>query len=406
MLIVGLAALGAGTVNAGVLFETDGLSGGWRWDAAPREINGNERSLDGGLRYSLQGGSFADYRDLFEWTSVPSVESFQEAVELAFAAWTTVDPTTGLHAAFSFALDLETPVAGSGSFLGLNLNGAEIDLLAEDSGETRRHAVTNLNEIHQPVTLTSGTANYAGTEAIAGVDVTLNNNSSARYSLDLFRRLLAHEIGHALGLHDVEQAAEEPLFIDDNLDVTSSDAIKETINNSWALQVNPFDPADSPLSLYVLPEGNPGNDSDGVNLLMESKGLGIAGGNPVTNLVPLTNDEFSTRQFLYPSLERDLAVTGDYNGNGIVDAADYVVWRDTFGETVLWKGDGADGDQSGEIDLGDYEFWKQRFGELITAPSVTATTVPEPAAGWLIASAAAVAFAPPSRVACLRRRPA
>src|SRR5690606_26303844 len=121
--------------NAGVLFETDGLSGGWRWDAAPREINGNERSLDGGLRYSLQGGSFAGYRDQFQWTEVPSVEAFQEAVELAFAAWTTIDPATGLHAAFSFVLDLDTPVVGSGTFLGLNLNGAEIDLLAEDSGE-------------------------------------------------------------------------------------------------------------------------------------------------------------------------------------------------------------------------------------------------------------------------------
>jgi hypothetical protein len=97
-------------------------------------------------------------------------------------------------------------------------------------------------------------------------------------------------------------------------------------------------------------------------------------------------------------------VTGDYNGNGIVDAADYVVWRDTFGESVFWKGDGADGDQSGEIDLGDYEFWKQRFGEVIAAsPSATATTVPEPAAGWLIASATAVAFASLRRVARLRR---
>ena len=27
-----------------------GLNGGWRWDAAPRTISGNERSLDGGLR--------------------------------------------------------------------------------------------------------------------------------------------------------------------------------------------------------------------------------------------------------------------------------------------------------------------------------------------------------------------
>jgi hypothetical protein len=35
---------------------------------------------------------------------------------------------------------------------------------------------------------------------------------------------------------------------------------------------------------------------------MESNGLGIASGNPITNLFPLTNDEYGMRQFLYPTL--------------------------------------------------------------------------------------------------------
>ena len=39
-----------------------------------------------------------------------------------------------------------------------------------------------------------------------------------------------------------------------------------------------------------------------VNLLMESNGLGISAENPLTNLVPLGNDEYGTRQFLYPQL--------------------------------------------------------------------------------------------------------
>ena len=34
--------------------------------------------------------------------------------------------------------------------------------------------------------------------------------------------------------------------------------------------------------------------------------------------------------------------TGDYNGDGTVDAADYTVWRDTFGQEVD-EGTGADG---------------------------------------------------------------
>jgi hypothetical protein len=71
---------------------------------------------------------------------------------------------------------------------------------------------------------------------------------------------------------------------------------------------------------------------------------------------------------------------GDYNNNGIVDAADYVVWRDTLGEFVINFGDGADGDESGIIDEGDYDFWRARFGlvtkggEVIMTGSSTLTT--------------------------------
>ena len=53
--------------------------------------------------------------------------------------------------------------------------------------------------------------------------------------------------------------------------------------------------------------------------------------------------------------------TGDYNVNGVVDAADYTVWRNTLGQDVA-AGTGADGDQSGKIDAGDYTFWKTNFG--------------------------------------------
>ena len=114
--------------------------------------------------------------------------------------------------------------------------------------------------------------------------------------------------------------------------------------------------------------------------------MGLSTGNPLSNLVPLTNDEFATRQFLYPSLTRDVVVTGDYNGNGIVDAADYTVWRNTFGQTVFWHGDGADGDQSGTIDDGDYDFWKEHFGDVVsTAMAIgTGQAVPESSTAMLM----------------------
>lgn len=52
---------------------------------------------------------------------------------------------------------------------------------------------------------------------------------------------------------------------------------------------------------------------------------------------------------------------GDYNGNGVNDAADYTIWRDTLGDVVP-VGTGADGDASGVIDAGDYDAWANNFG--------------------------------------------
>ena len=78
---------------------------------------------------------------------------------------------------------------------------------------------------------------------------------------------------------------------------------------------------------------------------------------------------------------------GDYNNNGIVDAADYVLWRNTMGNSVN-PGVGADGDLSGIIDDGDYTTWRTNFGKAV--PNVPAgagagfASVPEPASLFLL----------------------
>ena len=51
---------------------------------------------------------------------------------------------------------------------------------------------------------------------------------------------------------------------------------------------------------------------------------------------------------------------GDYNGDGIVDAADYTVWRDSLGSTTALA---ADGDNNHVIDQADYDIWKTNFGK-------------------------------------------
>ena len=54
-------------------------------------------------------------------------------------------------------------------------------------------------------------------------------------------------------------------------------------------------------------------------------------------------------------------VQGDYNENGVVDAADYTIWRNTLGQSVL-PGRGADGNLNGTIDAGDFAVWKSKLG--------------------------------------------
>ena len=69
---------------------------------------------------------------------------------------------------------------------------------------------------------------------------------------------------------------------------------------------------------------------------------------------------------------------GDYNGDEVVNAADYTVWRDTLGQ--MGSGLIADGNANDEIDAGDYEVWKQHFGETQGSGSgLSRAAVPEPA---------------------------
>jgi hypothetical protein len=77
-------------------------------------------------------------------------------------------------------------------------------------------------------------------------------------------------------------------------------------------------------------------------------------------------------------------VLGDYNGNGIVDAADYTVWRDSLGRagTGLAANGDDTGGSAGVIDQADYNIWKTNFGNHSGpgAGSASSATVPEPTA--------------------------
>jgi hypothetical protein len=78
------------------------------------------------------------------------------------------------------------------------------------------------------------------------------------------------------------------------------------------------------------------------------------------------------------------ALPGDYNQNGTVDAADYVVWRKTLGTSVTPPFTGADGDGDSSIGPGDYDVWTENFGETVQLDAATEVSS-------MIASGAAIA---------------
>jgi hypothetical protein len=66
---------------------------------------------------------------------------------------------------------------------------------------------------------------------------------------------------------------------------------------------------------------------------------------------------------------------GDYDGDGIVGASDYAVFRDTLGSTSDLR---ADGNGSNMIDHGDFQTWSANFGNS-SGPQAGAASIPEPA---------------------------
>lgn len=78
-----------------------------------------------------------------------------------------------------------------------------------------------------------------------------------------------------------------------------------------------------------------------------------------------------------------LTSQGDFNQDGQVDAADFIVWRNTMGQTGANLGADANGDN--QVDASDLTMWRSHYGMTVTAAAAgfaEGASVPEPAA-WL-----------------------
>ena len=90
----------------------------------------------------------------------------------------------------------------------------------------------------------------------------------------------------------------------------------------------------------------------------------------------------NSRTLVYKITDAYFLPDGDYNQDGVVDAADYTVWRNTLGSTTDLRANGDDTGESHEVvDFADYEVWKSNFGAFIDQGGAAAVQVPGPHSG-------------------------
>jgi hypothetical protein len=90
----------------------------------------------------------------------------------------------------------------------------------------------------------------------------------------------------------------------------------------------------------------------------------------------------------------EVGLDGDFNNDGVVDAGDYVRWRNHLGDpdesAIFNNGDG------GDVGLSDYALWKANYGNPQPEGGGGLTGVPEPASAILLLLGAAASW-------CMRR---
>jgi hypothetical protein len=158
-------------------------------------------------------------------------------------------------------------------------------------------------------------------------------------------------------------------------------------NGAQQAEASQFDPLDPSVVLS-------GVSSSALYRLFVGR-TAVSGGSAVNVFV----DDFSantTTRTWYDGLGYALVtdviqgLAGDFNGDMVVDAADYTSWRDHLGTNFGLNGNGDEiGGSAGLVDQADYDLWKINFGNSLPGSGGGArSAVPEPSIGFLLGLAA------------------
>jgi autotransporter-associated beta strand protein len=105
-------------------------------------------------------------------------------------------------------------------------------------------------------------------------------------------------------------------------------------------------------------------------------------GSGATNISPFLT---GTGRLMVTTMGMVQLLAGDYNGNGVVDAADYVVWRDALGTNTQLQNEGP-GVTPGMVTQEDYATWRSNFGRSAGGGAGLTSLVPEPSTLLLLVS--------------------
>jgi hypothetical protein len=142
--------------------------------------------------------------------------------------------------------------------------------------------------------------------------------------------------------------------------------------------------------------------SNGATLLGTANLAGVGGVESLSNIslaaagkyfarISGADDNLQLYQLQLSAAALVTALAGDYNQDGVVNAADYSIWRNSLGS--VGSNLAADGNGNGQVDAADYSVWKSNFGMLAGSGSGSgglagSGSVPEPACLVLLAIAA------------------
>jgi CSLREA domain-containing protein len=254
------------------------------------------------------------------------------------------------------------------------LHGGGLYLQSADGAIVRNSTITN--NTATTATGTGGVFAYSD-EAIVENSIVAGNHASDGSASDLGRRVDgvfgndgSFAISHSLiGTNLNSGYAEAPVGAGD----ASGNFIGGPTGGVIEPLLGPLANNGGPTKSHVLLPGSPAIDAGDPAAVAGMNGVPVHDqrGGPWSRVA--NGDDVPEARIDMGAVEWQLnPLAGDYNFNGVVDAADYTVWRDLLGSTTDLRADGtsaaAAGVPDGVVDELDYAFWKANFGNQFVFP--------------------------------------